>query len=57
MSTELLKQEAGCSSSCPMWTKPKFQGNPLVKGVFALLGNSISELKFLFLFFGFEESS
>lgn len=57
MSTELLKekQAAVLAIPNPMWTKPKFQGNPLAKGSFALLGNSISELKFLFLFFALEE--
>lgn len=38
-----------------MRTKSKFQGNPLVEEGFALLGNGISELKFLFLFFGLAE--
>lgn len=39
----------------PMRTESKFQGNPLVEEGFALLGNGISELKFLFLFFGLAE--
>lgn len=57
MSTELLKekQAAVLVIANPTWTKAKFQGNPLVKRGFALLGNGISELKFLFLFFGLEE--
>lgn len=58
MSTELLKEQQAAVLALPnpSWTKPKFQGSPLVKGGFALLGNGISELKFLFLFFGLKRS-
>lgn len=56
-STEPLnkKQAAVLAVPNPVWTKPKFQGNPLAEGGFALLGNGISKLKFLFLFFGLAE--
>lgn len=56
-STEPLneKQAAVLAVPNPMWTKPKFQGNPLVEEGFARLGSGISELKFLFLLFGLAE--